>query len=78
MWDRFAPGGGTWLRLTATAGVFDAIDDDWIAAGISCPLCLARYVGLVLLLLALHPVGLVFVCALAAGGLAVALRHLED
>ncbi len=40
----------TWLRPTDETGIYDTPEADWLAGGVSCPLCVSLYVGAALTL----------------------------
>ena len=69
---------GRWVRL-APSGIpgvteLEGIEADWLVAGITCPMCLARYVGPALMgLMLLGGPWRALVALLAAGGVSVAL-----
>lgn len=64
-----------WVRASGIGSRLEGVDDDWLAAGVSCPLCMSLYCGavLVLVLLAGGAVGQGAVVVLAIAGGASAL-----
>ncbi len=41
----------TWLRPTDETGIYDTPEADWLAGGVSCPLCVSLYAATALALL---------------------------
>lgn len=78
-WRGYSPDAdGRWTRMQPSnvpgMGIPEGVDADWIVSGITCPMCLARYVGPLFVSAALWmPYGLELVAMIAAGGVSVAL-----
>ena len=66
---------GVWYH----AGDLDAtLDDDWVTAGVGCPVCVAAYVAPLVLLAGRTRAGRAVVGALAVAGAAAALWDREQ